>query len=214
MQCVQAGRGHAEHADAVTGNKVLRVAAAVEGVMRCSNNLLERLHHSYFMYLQPNPNTFITIETYVLPACLMLLGLFLLAVSILMPTRKPPPQSAAVPEQSPGSSSPGVAEHGKAERTGPGSGEKLYPEKAVQPIRLLAGWQELSQGFCIVLAVHSACAVSGLLLHWVLAQTTQGMVCRLYDVRSLQHLVHLLCHGAHLAGSIRMFHCDVCYLST
>lgn len=174
MQHVQAGREKVEQADAVTGNKVLRLAAAVEGVLRCSNNLLERLHHSYFMYLQPNPNTFITIETYILPASLMLLGLFLLAVSMLMPTRRSNSLTAQA-ERIDVSLPESVTEDSQAADVQ----DKVYPEKVQQSIRLLGGWPELSQGFCKVLAVHSACAVAGLVLHWALAQCTRGVIHRL-----------------------------------
>jgi hypothetical protein len=164
--CAQAGSERQERADVVTGNKVLRLAAAVEGVMRCSNNLLERLHHSYFMYLQPSTKAFITIEAYVVPASLMLLGLFLLAVSMLMPASSDSTctlSTDAVIQQSTKSTAPAIP-------------EKVYPEKVIQPVRLLGGWPELTQGFSRVLAVHSICAVVGLVLHWGLAQFTGGVI--------------------------------------
>lgn len=151
-----------EPLDTTIATKVLRLAAAVEGVLRCSNNLLERLHHSYFMYLQPNPKTFITIETYVLPASLMLLGLFLLAVSLLMPTRT----AAAVTEQTADVSTP----------DGEKGPKNVYPEKMPQPIRLLTGWPELSQGFCRVVLVHCMCGAAGLVLHWAMAQYSGGEI--------------------------------------
>ena len=81
----------------------------------------------------------------------------------------------------------------------------------VQPIRLLGGWQELSQGLCIVLAVHSACAVAGLLLHWVLVQATRGMV-----LRWCLELLSLLtsCEVCGVAGnSLQVVHLFVAYAS-
>lgn len=187
----------ADSIDSINHNQVLRLAAAAEGVLRCSNNLLERLHHSYFMYLQPTPKTFITIETYVLPACLMLLGLFLMAVSSIMLTNststqcsqsisnnKSAPENPASTEpvlEAIGSAKPGVS---SSSSSGLDEGDKMendndknrvvFPEKIPQPMRLQGGWPEISRGVCAVLAVHGVCGLAGLALHWALAQHKGG----------------------------------------
>jgi hypothetical protein len=181
---VQMGGSTEERVDAITPYKVARLASAVEGVLRCSNNLLERLHHSYFMYLQPNTNTFITIEAYVLPASLMLLGLFLLAVSLLMPTHNI--QSSEMQQTC--DIATGICSHAGGDADSPEAeaavGEqKTYPQEVPRPIELLGGWPELSQGVCRVLAVHCTCGAAGLALHWGLAQHMGGAVPCCFAVR-------------------------------
>ena len=44
----------------------------------CSlNNLIERFHHSYFLYLQTGQDTFVTVEMYIISVVAFLLGLVL-----------------------------------------------------------------------------------------------------------------------------------------
>lgn len=74
----------AEHAD------IVRAAASLESIFRSCNNLLERLHHSYFMYLQPSTEEFITVDVYVVPPVLLIAALILWAAHILI---VPPPKS-------------------------------------------------------------------------------------------------------------------------
>ena len=44
---------------------------------RSLNNLVERFHHSYFLYLQTGPVTFVTVEMYIISVVAFLLGLVL-----------------------------------------------------------------------------------------------------------------------------------------
>ena len=44
---------------------------------RSLNNLVERFHHSYFLYLQTGEGTFVTVEMYIISVVAFLLGLVL-----------------------------------------------------------------------------------------------------------------------------------------
>eukprot|EP00118_Oscarella_pearsei_P012772 m.96414 g.96414 ORF g.96414 m.96414 type:complete len:629 (+) comp36909_c0_seq3:36-1922(+) len=54
----------------------------VEGVARCMNNLLEHLHHSFFFYILPKPNRFVSVSLYAPSVGLVLLGPILRAISL------------------------------------------------------------------------------------------------------------------------------------
>jgi Gaa1-like, GPI transamidase component len=152
--------------------RAARLAAAVEGVLRCCNNLLERLHHSYFMYLQPTTETFITIEAYVMPPSLMLVGLFLLGVGAVMPL------SAEVMHKGQESLSRGG--HSAQEKAGAAAYDeaadprRLHPQQPLRPVQIPGGWPALAQSCSKVLATHITCAVAGLGLHWLCSQAGQG----------------------------------------
>lgn len=49
----------------------------LELTWRSLNALLERLHHSYFLYVPLSPDRFVTVEIYLVPAILLLLALAL-----------------------------------------------------------------------------------------------------------------------------------------
>lgn len=55
------------------------MAPVLELTWRSLDSLLERLHHSYFLYVPLSPDRFVTVEVYVLPALCMLLALALQA---------------------------------------------------------------------------------------------------------------------------------------
>jgi glycosylphosphatidylinositol transamidase len=54
-----------------------RIGQVMEGCLRTANNLLERLHHSYFFYLFTSPDYFISLSLY-LPILSLMLGSLLL----------------------------------------------------------------------------------------------------------------------------------------
>lgn len=54
----------------------------VETIVRSLNNLLERFHQSYFFYLLPSTNAYISIGLYIGPLVLIIAGLFIKAFSI------------------------------------------------------------------------------------------------------------------------------------
>lgn len=47
----------------------------LQTVVRCLNNLDERFHHSYFLYLLTGPNTFVTVEVYIVPLVALIAAL-------------------------------------------------------------------------------------------------------------------------------------------
>ena len=56
---------------------IIRLAPVLELTWRSLNALLERLHHSYFLYVPLSPDRFVTVEMYLVPAILLLLALAL-----------------------------------------------------------------------------------------------------------------------------------------
>ena len=61
---------------------VERVGRVLEGFFRSATNLSEKLHHSYFLYLLPAPNRFVSIGMYIIPFLLLLLPLPLTLVAL------------------------------------------------------------------------------------------------------------------------------------
>ncbi|XP_051172002.1 glycosylphosphatidylinositol anchor attachment 1 protein [Leptopilina boulardi] len=59
-----------------------KVGRVVESIVRSLNNLLERFHQSYFFYLLPSTDRYVSIGIYTLPLVLMLATLFIKAFSI------------------------------------------------------------------------------------------------------------------------------------
>ncbi|KAG9304501.1 hypothetical protein G9A89_020065 [Geosiphon pyriformis] len=55
----------------------LEIGTVVESTFRSLNNLLEHLHQSFFFYLLPSPETYISIGSYLPPAILLAVGLIL-----------------------------------------------------------------------------------------------------------------------------------------
>lgn len=63
--------------EAVPGFYIARLAPALELTCRSLNGLLERFHHSYFLYVLLSPDRFLTVEVYLVPVVAMLLALAL-----------------------------------------------------------------------------------------------------------------------------------------
>lgn len=51
----------------------LKLAEYLELVFRSLNQLSERMHHSFFLYLPTGPSTFVTVEYYIIPVVLLIL---------------------------------------------------------------------------------------------------------------------------------------------
>ena len=101
----------------ITQPGIAQVGAALEGIFRSCNNLLERLHHSYFMYLQPSTSAFITIEVYIVPPLLLLAALMLWAAHILVVAPTPLKTTDAAPESF--SAAPETSSEGRVQATRP-----------------------------------------------------------------------------------------------
>ncbi|GAX79694.1 hypothetical protein CEUSTIGMA_g7135.t1 [Chlamydomonas eustigma] len=86
----------------------LFLAEYLELIVRSFSNLSERFHHSYFLYLQTGPDTFVTVEMYIIPVVVFLLGLVLQAAASTKFERKEPHHMNMLP----GSESQRVAEAG------------------------------------------------------------------------------------------------------
>lgn len=63
-----------------------KLGRALESSFRCLNNLLEKLHHSFFFYLMSSSSHFIPISSYIVPFFLFLLPLLLQATSLCFPS--------------------------------------------------------------------------------------------------------------------------------
>lgn len=59
-----------------------KVGRVVESIIRSLNNLLERFHQSYFFYLLPSTDRYVSIGIYTLPLVLIITTLFIKAFSI------------------------------------------------------------------------------------------------------------------------------------
>jgi glycosylphosphatidylinositol transamidase len=59
-------------------------ARIVEQTMRSCNNLLEKFHQSFFLYLMVSPSHFVPIEVYMLALGLVAIGLPTTAASLVM----------------------------------------------------------------------------------------------------------------------------------
>lgn len=143
----------------------MQLAAALEGTLRSLNNLLERLHHSYFMYLLPATNKFIPIEAYTLPPALILLALFILAANacLCLPSRLPPrPPSAP---GSAGASARSGACGDSSEAIEAQADVETYPRQVMQQITIRGGWAAVMQSCSKVAVVHAAAAAVGLAVH-------------------------------------------------
>jgi hypothetical protein len=61
----------------VQQHQLVAAGQVVEMVVRSCSNLLERLHHSYTLYLQTSDSRFVTVDTYIVPLVALLLALLL-----------------------------------------------------------------------------------------------------------------------------------------
>lgn len=151
--------------------RVVAAAAAMEGTLRSCNNLLERLHHSYFMYLQPSTTKFTTVEAYVVPPLLLIAALLLWAAHILVaPESGADGQSASVdgPQEcpveegarlSPGRKLLGMLRRRRAQGPAISGGQ--------QPLLLSVDLAQFERCTSAVLALHAGCAAVGACLHGV-----------------------------------------------
>lgn len=63
--------------EAKPGYYIVRLAPVLELTYRSLNGLLERFHHSYFLYVLLSPDRFLTVEVYLVPVVAMLVALAL-----------------------------------------------------------------------------------------------------------------------------------------
>ena len=80
---VPTGGAHRRRRDGVSGEDAfLRLGTFAESAVRCSNNLLETLHHSMFYYVMVDDDRFLSIAEYVAPQGLMLASSLVTAIAL------------------------------------------------------------------------------------------------------------------------------------
>ncbi|KAL0395714.1 UNVERIFIED_CONTAM: Glycosylphosphatidylinositol anchor attachment 1 protein [Sesamum calycinum] len=67
---------------------LLRVGRLVEGVIRSVNNLLEKFHQSFFLYLLTSPNRFVSVGVYMIAFALLIAPLPLVAAALFSDASK------------------------------------------------------------------------------------------------------------------------------
>ncbi|KAG8366899.1 hypothetical protein BUALT_Bualt16G0015900 [Buddleja alternifolia] len=67
---------------------LLRVGRLVEGVIRSVNNLLEKFHQSFFLYLLTSPSRFVSVGVYMIPFALLIAPLPLVAAALFSDASK------------------------------------------------------------------------------------------------------------------------------
>ncbi|VFQ72097.1 unnamed protein product [Cuscuta campestris] len=67
---------------------LIRVGRLVEGVIRCVNNLLEKFHQSFFLYLLTSPSRFVSVGVYMIAFALLIAPLPLVAAFLYSDTPK------------------------------------------------------------------------------------------------------------------------------
>jgi Gaa1-like, GPI transamidase component len=144
---------------AAAASDVVRTAAALEAALRSCNSLLERLHHSYFMYLQPSTSTFITIEAYIVAPLLLIVALLLHAASVLVAVDAP---AAASTLHEPAQRRASLRERLLAQLRGRKASETeaLYPPGPVHPLRLRVSLQQFGRCACGALLLHVLCGTA------------------------------------------------------
>ncbi|KAL6587455.1 hypothetical protein OROMI_000433 [Orobanche minor] len=68
---------------------LLRVGRLIEGVVRSVNNLLEKFHQSFFLYLLTSPSRFVSVGVYMIPFALLIAPLPLVSASLFSYTTNP-----------------------------------------------------------------------------------------------------------------------------
>ncbi|KAF3789167.1 Glycosylphosphatidylinositol anchor attachment 1 protein, partial [Nymphaea thermarum] len=63
---------------------ILKMGRLVEGTIRSVNNLLEKFHQSFFLYLLTAPNRFVSVGIYMIPFMLLILPLPVLAAALYL----------------------------------------------------------------------------------------------------------------------------------
>ncbi|XP_076661414.1 glycosylphosphatidylinositol anchor attachment 1 [Halictus rubicundus] len=74
--------GFEKHGQRNPDENFYQVGRVVESIIRSLNNLLERFHQSYFFYLLPSTDTYISIGLYIRSLVLIIAGVFIKAFSI------------------------------------------------------------------------------------------------------------------------------------
>ncbi|MED6220233.1 hypothetical protein PIB30_042959 [Stylosanthes scabra] len=77
---------------------ILRYGRLIEGVVRSVNNLLEKFHHSYFLYLMTGPSKFVSVGYYMIPFALLAAPLPIVAASLHVFSSKTTPQAPGASE--------------------------------------------------------------------------------------------------------------------
>ncbi|XP_046631275.1 glycosylphosphatidylinositol anchor attachment 1 protein-like [Daphnia pulicaria] len=72
------------------GSNFLLMGRAIEGIMRSLNNLQERFHQSFFFYLLPATNRYVSIGVYMPPFGLMIGSMLLQAVALYISRKENP----------------------------------------------------------------------------------------------------------------------------
>lgn len=174
-----------------------QLAVAAESFFRSCNSLLERLHHSYLMYLQPSTATFITVDVYCVPPLLLIAAMMLWAAHLLV---QPPQRSSAGTSVQPEAAAAlEVDAHNQQERSNTGAvsavlaklkrrlraklgmrsacnvARQRFPESA-EPLRLRTTVQQFGGCCCAVLLMNVVCAGTGAALWAVTASRVVSAV--------------------------------------
>lgn len=81
------------HKHGTYGSSFISMGRALEGIMRSLNNLQERFHQSFFFYLLPATNRYISIGVYMPPFALMIGAMVLQGIALYVSRRENPHQS-------------------------------------------------------------------------------------------------------------------------
>ncbi|XP_078445298.1 GPI transamidase component family protein / Gaa1-like family protein [Wolffia australiana] len=72
---------------------LLKSGRLIEGVIRSVNNLLEKFHQSFFLYLLTSPNKFVSVGVYMIPFALLVAPFPVVAAALLSQVNKPDDQT-------------------------------------------------------------------------------------------------------------------------
>jgi glycosylphosphatidylinositol transamidase len=112
----------------------------IEGVMRSVNNLLEKFHQSFFLYLLSAPNKFISVGVYMIPLGLLLLTLPLGAAALCSQSVKTAVASDSLNQTERGSTDLSSATPGKLSTEVVKAGER-EPDNLVTAKTSVGSWQ-------------------------------------------------------------------------
>nr|CAD7265801.1 unnamed protein product [Timema shepardi] len=106
-----------------------QLGRVMEGLFRSLNNLLERFHQSYFFYLQPTTDRYISIGMYMPPLGLLCAALLIKAFGLWLRMQKDPADSASAPAGRKGDED--ILEVDKEEQSGEGDGAYSVEQQVV-----------------------------------------------------------------------------------
>nr|CAD7409168.1 unnamed protein product [Timema poppensis] len=106
-----------------------QLGRVMEGLFRSLNNLLERFHQSYFFYLQPTTDRYISIGMYMPPLGLLCAALLIKAFGLWLRMQKDPADSASAPAGRKGDED--IREVDKEEHSGEGDGAYSVEQQVV-----------------------------------------------------------------------------------